>query len=88
MENLNKAIITEITGLAIDIQNAGIATTFVDLQSHVSKLSIRIYIGGWKNNTYPDTEIGIDLESRGYQGDLTPTEAIKQLTELLTTAKV
>lgn len=88
MENLNKAIITEITGLAIDVQNAGISTVFVDLQSHVSKLFIRIYTGGWRNNTYPDVTMNVDLLEREYEGDITPAEAIKQLTELLTTANV
>ena len=83
MKNLNKGLIAEITGLAIDIQNAGIGTVFVRLSGHVESLDIKVYLGDWKGDSKPFLDLYIYLNDK-FEPEHTPEYAIEKLTEILT----
>jgi len=86
MKNLNKGLIAEITGLAIDIQNAGIGTVFTSISGHVQTLGVRVFLGEepkWQGLTRKaDLDIVIAIAGQTYYDQ--PEYAIEKLTEILT----
>jgi len=82
MKNLNKGLIAEITGLAIDIQNAGIGEVIYRISGAVGAMDIDVYIGGWEQGKDADLNVYIGLLGQPHYDS--PEYAIEKLTEILT----
>jgi hypothetical protein len=75
MKNREKIIgwsfIQEITDLAIEIQNKGIATVFIELSGHVNHITVAIHAPVWLPSVPPTKRISAYVEEmEGYETDL------------------
>lgn len=59
--------VRKIIGLAIDIKDDLGHDIFVDYSPHVHKLSLRIYLGGWKRNRGCDKVWDMYLTYKEYE---------------------
>lgn len=76
-----REILNEVIDLALEVEEMG-HSLFVDYSPHVQQVSIRLHVGGWKKNNYPQLSLSIYFTSTGYDPEYSVMAPEERLTQV------
>lgn len=59
--------IMKIFSLALDVNDKGKDSVFLDLKPHIDELQVRVHFGGWESNHFADLELSAYVKNSGQE---------------------
>lgn len=57
-------MVAKVIQAAIDAQNAGVCTVFIDIAGHVQEIAVRLYFPVWKPYMLPTNKFSVYLDRK------------------------